>query len=234
VEQFRAEGVGLKVPFVSTIYPMSVRQRTREMTAECYSSDLQQVRMQLRVLYRIPEDSVVTIFREYRGDPFEVLISPRVEEALKEVAASRSAELIVKQREEVKSLALALARKKVGESLLNIADMVLYDIRLSPELEQAIELKMVQEQEASKAKFTQLKSQIEAETAVIRARGEGEAIEIRGDALKDSPSFIRLQLVEKWDGRSPLVVGEGGGGVLLTPGTAARASAPASTSGGRR
>ncbi|MGA1235621.1 MAG: prohibitin family protein [Limisphaerales bacterium] len=234
VDQFRSEGLGFKVPFVSTIYPMSIRQRTREMSAECYSSDLQQVRMQLRVLYRIPEQAVVTIFREYRGDPFEVLISPRVEEALKEVAATRSAELIVKQREEVKTLALALARKKVGESLLNIADLVLYDIRLSPELEQAIELKMVQEQEASKAKFTQLKTQIEAETVVIRARGESEAIEIRGDALKDSPGFIRLQLVEKWDGRSPLVVGEGGGGVLLTPGAPARTSAPGGGSGGRR
>src|SRR6185503_8545135 len=86
-----------------------------------------------------------------------------------------------------------------------------------PELEQAIELKMVQEQEAEKAKFTQLKAQIEADTAIIRAKGEAEAIQVRGQALRDNPDFIRLQILQNWNGRSPLVVGtEGGASMLLS------------------
>ena len=51
-----------------------------------------------------------------------------------------------------------------------------------------------------------MQAQVEAETAVIRARGEAEAIRIRGEALKLNPAFLRLQIVEKWNGRSPLVV----------------------------
>jgi len=58
------------------------------MPAECYSSDLQQVKMEVNILYRIPEQSVVRIFQEYAGDPFDSLIAPRVQEALKEVAAA--------------------------------------------------------------------------------------------------------------------------------------------------
>jgi prohibitin 2 len=93
---------------------------------------------------------------------------------------------------------------------------VIYNLSLSSELAAAIELKMVQEQEAEKAKFTQLKAQIEADTAVIRARGEAEAITVRGTALKANLDFIKLQILQNWNGHSPLVVGGGGSGVLLS------------------
>ncbi len=215
--QFKPEGFGFKQPFVTAIQHMSVRQQTRPMPAECYSSDLQQVKMEVHVLYRVPERSVVKIFQEYAGEPFDNLIAPRVQEAIKEVAASMSAEQIVKKREEVKIGALDVARKKIGTDFLEVVDVVLYNITLSPELEQAIELKMVQEQEAEKAKFTQLKAQIEADTAIIRAKGEAEAIQVRGQALRDNPDFIRLQILQNWNGRSPLVVGtEGGANMMLS------------------
>lgn len=204
------EGFGTKAPFISHVIPINVRQQTRDVPAECYSSDLQQVNVALRVLYRIPEESVVRIYQEFFGEPFSTLIAPRIQEALKEVTALQSAEQIVKQREQIKSRALAAAQDKI-DGLLIIEDIVLENITLSKELESAIESKMVQEQEAAKAKFTQQKTQIEADTAIIRAKGEAEAIRIRGEALRDTPGLIQLQIVEKWDGRSPLVVGGGSG-----------------------
>jgi len=214
--EFRPEGFGLKQPFLAHIHPISVRQQTRAMPAECYSSDLQQVKMEVHVLYRVPEASVVKIFQEYAGEPFDNLIAPRVMEALKEVAATQSAEQIVKRREEIKSRALELARRKIGAQFLDVADLVIYNLALSNELETAIEMKMVQEQEAEKAKFTQLKAQIEADTAIIRAKGEAEAIQIRGAALKANTDFIKLEILQRWNGRSPLVVGGGGSGVMLS------------------
>ncbi len=205
------EGFGTKAPFISHVQPVLVRQQTRELPAECYSSDLQQVNTVLRVLYRIPESSVVKIYQEFAGEPFASLVAPRVQEALKEVTALQSAEQIVKKREEIKSRTLEAARQKIDQ-LLIVEDIVIENITLSRELEAAIESKMVQEQEAAKARFTQQKTQIEADTAIIRAKGEAEAIRIRGEALRDTPGLIQLQIVEKWDGRSPLVVGGGGAG----------------------
>ncbi len=213
--EFKPEGFGLKQPFLTHIHPMSVRQQTRAMPAECYSSDLQQVMMEVNVFYRVPERSVVKIFQDFAGEPFDSLIAPRVQEAIKEVAAEQSAEQIVKKREEVKIRALELARRKIGTNFLDLVDVVLYNMSLSPELEAAIELKMVQEQEAEKSKFTQLKAQIEADTAIIRSRGEAEAIQVRGLALRANSDFIRLQIVQNWNGRSPLVVGAGGSGANL-------------------
>lgn len=218
---FKPEGFGTKSPFISHIIYVPVRQLTRELRTESYSSDLQQVEISLRILYRIPESSVVRIYTEYAGDPFDSLIAPRVHEALKEVAALQSAEMIVKKREEIKTKSLASAREKIG-TILVLEDLVIENIGLSKELETAIESKMVQEQEAAKARFTQLKAQIEAETAIVKAKGEAEAIRVRAEAIRDNPGLIQLQIVEKWDGRSPLVIGggatEGGNGAnILLP-----------------
>ena len=173
-DEFKPEGFGSKSPFVSHIVSIPVRQLARALPAECYSSDLQQVNIALRVLYRIPEASVVKIYKEFAGDPFDSLIAPRVQEALKEVTALQSAEQIVKKREEIKAKALVATKEKIG-SILIVEDIVLENITLSKELEAAIESKMVQEQEAAKARFTQQKSQIEADTAIIKAATWGGA-----------------------------------------------------------
>jgi prohibitin 2 len=158
----------------------------------------------------------VKIFRDYYGDPFDSLVSPRVSEALKEVTALQSAEQIVKKREEIKGKTVAGSRTKIGD-LLIVEDVVIQNVALSKELETAIEAKMVQEQEAAKAKFTQAKAEIEAQTAVIRAKGEAEAIRVRGRAVQDNPGLVQLQIVEKWNGISPLVVGNGTGANILLP-----------------
>lgn len=223
---FLPEGFGLKYPFITSIVDVNVRQQTRSVSAACFSSDLQQVTLDLRVLYRVPDQSVVEIYKEYAGDPFDSLIAPRVQEAFKEVTAMQTAEQIVKNRESIKQKALAAARHKIGK-ILRVEDLVVRDIHLSPELERAIEAKMVAEQQAAQARFTQVQAQVEAETAVISARGEADAIKVRGEALRMSPVFLRLKLVERWNGKSPLVVpadqNSTGAGMLLPLGAPPRA-----------
>jgi len=222
---FKPEGFGFKAPFITRIYPVSIRQQTSEEKAECYSADLQQVAVVLRVLYRIPEASVVKLFQGYRGEPFETLIAPRVQEGLKEAAAQQSAEQIVKNRELIKSRALELAKAKIGD-LLIVEDIVVEDIALTKELKQAIEQKMVQEQDAAKAKFTQQRAQIEADTAVIKAAGEAKSIVIRGEALKENPAFVELQIVDRWDGIAPLIIGSGGNVLMTLPDLESRRKEP--------
>lgn len=209
-------------------HDVSVRQRKEELKAPCFSSDLQDVNLEVVVLYRIPEARVVEIFTEYHGEPFDVLVAPRVLESVKEATASRSAEQIVKQREAVKTEALQSIRQKVGEILV-VEDLTIQDIGLSPQLKAAIEAKMVQEQEAAKARYTTAKAEAEAETAraeakgeadaaLIRARAEAESIKIRGDALRQNGNVVELELIQKWNGVSPQIVTGAGSGVnILMP-----------------
>jgi len=207
-DQFVAPGFGVKLPLVTQIWRVNVQQDTREMVSECFSSDLQQITIQLKVLYRIPETSVVSVLRDYAGHPFEKLILPRVQEATKEATALRTAADIVKSREQVKAASLRTSREKIG-SLLVIEDLVIEDVKLSRELEQAIEAKMVQQQEAEKAIFKMQQAKTDAETLIIKATADAESIRIQGEALEKAPKLVEPKMVEKWNGVSPQVVGAG-------------------------
>ena len=223
----KPEGFGFKLPFITRIVPVSIRQQTAQFVADCYSSDLQQIKINVRVLYSIPPAKVVSLFREYQGDPFKSLIEPRVAEAIKELTALRTSEVIVQKREEIKAGTFDAARKKIGD-LLTVEDVVVEDINLTSVLEKAIEAKMVQEQEAARARFAQQQAETEANTAVIKAKGEAESINLRGQALRENPSVIDLQIVEAWDGIAPVVVGPAvhGANMLLPLGDAAPATHP--------
>jgi prohibitin 2 len=214
---FKGEGFGFKTPFVSEVFPIPIKQRAAEMEAAVISKDLQEVRTKIRVLYRIPERSVVQIYQQFKGDPFLSLIQPRVDEAIKEITKEHTAQQIVQERASVKKRTVESARKKIGE-MLTVVDVVVEDISLSANLEAAIERKMVQEQEANKAIFEQQKAQIDAQITVVRAKGEAESIRIRGDALANNPELIDLEIVRKWNGRTPRAVGgKAGGAQMLLP-----------------
>jgi prohibitin 2 len=151
---------------------------------------------------------VVSVLRDYAGNPFEKLILPRVQEATKEVTALKTAADIVKTREQIKVAALDHSRAKVG-SLLVIEDLVIENVALSRELEQAIEAKMVQQQEAEKAVFKMQQAKTDAETLIIKAKADAESIRIQGEALERASRLVELKMVEKWNGVAPQVVGAG-------------------------
>src|SRR5262249_48764175 len=135
-------------------------------------------------------------------------ILPRVQEATKEVTALKTADDIVKTREQIKAAALSASRSKIG-SLLVIEDLVIEDVKLSRELEQAIEAKMVQQQEAEKAVFKMQQAKTDAETLIIKAKADAESIRIQGEALEKAPKLVELKMVEKWNGVPPQVGGSG-------------------------
>jgi prohibitin 2 len=207
-DDFIHPGFGMKMPFITEIRRVNVQQDTKEISAECFSADLQQITIKIKVLYRIPETSIVSVLRDYSGDPFDKLILPRVQEATKEVTALKTAADIVKTREQIKAAALKNSRDKVGTFLV-LEDLVIEDVALSSELEQAIEAKMVQQQEAEKALFRMQQAETDAKTAIIKAKGEAESIRIQGEALEKNPKLVDLKMVEKWNGVAPQVVGSG-------------------------
>ncbi len=68
---------------------------------------------------------------------------------------------------------------------------------------------------------------------VIKAKGEAESIVLRGKALRENPSVLELQIIERWDGITPLVVGPGvtGAGMMLPLGDFTTGSSPAAKEG---
>src|SRR5436190_24247814 len=57
---FKHEGFGFKLAFITTVVRQSIRLQTAKIEADCYSSDLQQVKIDVRVLYRVHQASVLS------------------------------------------------------------------------------------------------------------------------------------------------------------------------------
>lgn len=48
-----------------------------------------------------------------------------------------------------------------------------------------------------------------AESTIIKARADADAIKLKGDALRENPRLIDLSAIEKWNGSLPQIVGPG-------------------------
>ena len=203
----RPEGLAWKAPW-SSIKNVSIQQQSAAAKTGCYSSDQQQLEVSYQVLYRVPENNVITIFREYPGNAFMQLIKPRIEESLKRVVSTLRAEDTIKERGKVKDETLRRVVEELG-GLLTINDLMITNIDLSKELETAIEKKQVAEQLALQMDYELRRAQKTAEIEVVKAEAEAKAIAIRGESIMQSPSVILLNAIEKWDGKAPqtLVVG---------------------------
>ena len=212
------EGIVFKWPFIQRIIDFPIMQLKADGKAPSFSSDLQNITFYFTVMYRVPAQQVVKLFQQYKGEPYATLIEPRVQEVVKQVTALSRAEDLVKNRERVKDDALVKLRQAVGD-VLQIVDLSLTNIDLSDQLEQAIEQKVVREQEALAKSFELEKEKKQAEITLVRAEAEAKAVGIKGEALKSSPEVIQLEVAQRWDGKAPLSVsvGHGGGTNILLP-----------------
>ena len=212
----KSEGLAFKKPFIETIVDFSVRQRTVEGSAASYSSDLQTVQVAFKTLYLIPEGQVIAIFQKFSGDPYTSLVEPRIQEELKQTTSLYRAEELVKSREKIKLEVLEKVKRAVGEIVL-VTDIAITNFDFTDELERAIEQKTIREQEALAKSFELDKARKDAEITVVNAEAEARSVKIKGEALRNSPDVISLEIVKKWNGVSPqtVVTGRGGADILL-------------------
>lgn len=210
------EGVHLVLPLIQNLVRVSIQQETKADKTACFSSDLQTVTVSYSILYRRTEAKVCELYQKYKGDPYDSLILPRMHDMIKRSCAKYKAEAIVKMREEIKADVLPKLRENIG-NLLTIVDISITNIDLSDKIEKAIEEKQVMEQAALAKQYELEKEKKAAEITIVQAQAEAEAVRIKGEALKQAPDVIALEIVRRWDGVSPktVVTTEGGANVLL-------------------
>ena len=215
-DQVLPEGTNVKMPFLTTIHEVNVQQQTIKGEASCFSQDLQTVKVQYAVMYRIPDASVTKLFKDYKGDAFQTLVDPRLQEALKQVSAAHNAEQLVQKRDQIRMDALAKVKALVGD-LVTIEDLSIVNVDLSDQLEHAIEQKMVKQQESLAKKYELEKEKQEAEITVVKATAEADAIKVKAAAIATAPNVIDLEIIKKWDGKAPqtVILGDGKGGAQV-------------------
>ncbi|MEG3909168.1 MULTISPECIES: prohibitin family protein [unclassified Microcoleus] len=213
-EQVLGEGLHVIVPTVYSVKKLSVRVQKQESSAEASSKDLQDVFTDVALNWHIIPEEANAIFQQI-GDEKEVvarIIEPAVEEVLKAVMAKYTAEEIITKRGEVKaavddSLTLRLVTYHIA-----VDDISLVHVHFSERFSEAVEAKQIAEQEAKRGEFLALKAAKQADAKVNLAKGEAEVQRLLRDNL--TPELLERQAIEKWDGKLPLIVGDGGKNIL--------------------
>jgi len=213
-EQVLGEGLHVIVPTVYSVKKLSVRVQKQESSAEASSKDLQDVFTDVALNWHIIPDEANAIFQQI-GDEKEVvarIIAPAVEEVLKAVIAKYTAEEIITKRGEVKAAVDEYLTLRLLTYHIAVDDISLVHVHFSQRFSDAVEAKQIAEQEAKRGEFLALKAVKEAEAKVNLAKGEAEVQRLLQDNL--TPELLERQAIEKWDGKLPLIVGDGGKNLL--------------------
>lgn len=202
------EGFNIVVPFLEEAIKFDVRVQKADVQATAASKDLQDVSTEVVLNFRPRSESVSKIYQNYGTDYEAKVISPAVQEAVKAVVATYTAEQIITKREELKSKVHEQLKNMIANADLDLVQTYMTNFNFSKGFSQAIELKQIAEQSALKAQRDLERVKFEADQQLARAEAEAKGLRLQRDAI--TPELIKLRQVEmqtkaieKWNGVLP-------------------------------
>jgi len=222
------EGLHFVVPFQDQVVNMEVRTLKFVKDTSSASRDLQTVSTQVTVNYRASPESINTLYKEVGLDYESRIIAPAVEEVVKQVTAKYNAEELITKRPQVKSDIESAIEQRLSQFHIITEVTSITDFQFSSLFAKAIESKVEAEQNALRAENDLKRIQVEAQQAeakaigiadanIAEADGEAKAIKIISEALAQNPNYLEWLKTQNWDGKLPLVVGDGGTPFIQIP-----------------
>lgn len=222
------EGLHFVTPFQDSVVNMEVRTLKFVKSTSSASKDLQTVSTEVTVNYRPSPNSVNILYKEVGLDYENRVIQPAVEEVVKQVTANYNAAELITKRPQVKAdiESEITTRLNVYNIITDVISIT--DFQFSALFAQAIESKVEAEQKAQKAENDLIRIEVEARQLeaqaeglaaanIAEAKGEAEAIAIINQALSTNPNYLEWLKTQAWDGKLPLVVGQGGTPFISIP-----------------
>ena len=214
------EGIHFLVPFQDDIVQIEVRTQKYDAQTRSASKDLQTVQTTVTVNYHADQERVHILYKEIGLDYENRVIQPAIEETVKQVTANYNAEELITKRPLVKADIENAIRERLEVFNVKTEVISITDFDFSDFFSKAIESKVEAEQKAQKAENDLIRIEVEARQLeaqaeglasanIAEARGESEAISIINQALSNNPYYIEWLKTQAWDGKLPLVVGEG-------------------------
>lgn len=173
------------------------------------------------ISYHIQPEKASILFQKYRKGIHEithVYIRNMVRDALNIEASTQLIESVYGSG---KADLITNAEKRIQKELLDTGIVLehLYwvgEIRLPPSVVASLtnkvnasQISQQKQQEIEQAKADALKAQAvaegEANAKLTLARADAEAIRLRGEAIRNNPSVVELNAIEKWNGQLPQI-----------------------------
>ena len=191
-------GLHVKTPFQQVVV-MDNRTQKQQLELQCFSSDIQEVSINYSINYQIEKANAQMIYKSIGTDYYNVVMEPRIQEAVKSVIAKYTAESLIEQREILSAQITEILVKELGTYNIEVVNTAIEDMDFSDAFTQAVEDKQVAQQQLLKAQTEQeqrtmeqkaeaerkeIAANAEAEIAVIQAEADKEVLKIQADAAE--------------------------------------------------
>ena len=193
-----SSGVHIKSPF-QKIVKMDNRTQKAEVKTQTFSSDIQQVDVQMSVNYSIDQGTARNLYKTVGKEYYNKIVLPRILENTKSVFARYTAESLVSNRNKLSVEIHDLISTDIGEYGITVSSFSVEDIDFTDAFTNAVEAKQVAAQnklaeETRQAQKTMEQEQIAkrriidanaaAEEAKIQAEADLEVTKIQADAAE--------------------------------------------------
>ncbi len=219
-------GVHFKLPYQQVIV-MDNRTQKATLDLSCFSSDIQEVPVVYSINYQIKKENAQTIYKSVGVDYYNIVMVPRIQEAVKSVIANYTAENLIGSREVLSQEITEILIKELEVYNIIVVNTSIENLDFSDAFTNAVEEKQVAEQQKLKAKIEQDQLNIEAEALaqreIIAANAEAEVTKIQAEVaqyagereaeknrkLADAltPELIDYYYANAWNGELPQIVG---------------------------
>jgi regulator of protease activity HflC (stomatin/prohibitin superfamily) len=202
-------GAYLWLPFFMGMKEIDVQVQKSEVETSAASKDMQEIKTQLAVNWKLAPEKVVTTYKNVGDEDaiLERIIRPAVSEVLKASTSKLTAEEILKKRMELKTAIDAGLKERLDAYGIDLFDVSIVHLSFTEGFEQAIEATQVAEQRAKQASYEADKATQDARAAVEQAKGQKASQElVRASLTKE---LLQKMAIEKWNGAFPQVMGSG-------------------------
>jgi prohibitin 2 len=225
------EGLHLVTPFRDNVIQVEVRTLKTVESAASASKDLQDVRTEVALNYHVSPDNAQVLYQQLGFEYSARVISPAIQESVKQVTARFNAEELITNRETVKNEIEQQIKQRLAAYNVVVETISITEFKFSDQFTRAVEAKVEAEQRALQAQNELRRIEIEAQQAeakavgdqkaniaraeglrqanILEAEGEAEAIRIIDEQLRNNPNYLEWLKTQRWDGQLPLVIGEG-------------------------
>jgi regulator of protease activity HflC (stomatin/prohibitin superfamily) len=226
------EGIHFVTPFRDNVIPVEVRTQKIVESAASASKDLQDVRTEVALNYHVSPENAPILYQQLGLEYGARVVSPAIQESVKQVTARFNAEELITNRETVKTEIEQQIKQRLAIYNVLVEAISITEFQFSERFITAVEAKVEAEQRALQANNELRRIEIEAQQAeakavgeqqaniaraeglrqanVLEAQGEAEAIKIIDEQLRNNPRYLEWLKTQQWNGLLPLVTGGGG------------------------
>ena len=191
-------------------------QRAQFSDLDAFSAETQDVFIVTTINYRVDPVAIQDSYRTVGANYFEKLVPTRVNQLFKDETVKYRTVEIAPNREKIRRAVRVSLSTELARYSIEVEDLLIDDIKFSPEFTKAIEDKQIATQQAQAAQNRVREARFKAQQVIEQAQGEARAYRVKNRTL--TPLVVQQNAIEKLNPNVEVLILPSGSNFLLPAG----------------